>query len=73
MMMNWKKGLEGSICGLMMVLSQNFPAGTEENYKKPQSGVMVFWLRPNQAPPECDLCISSRSAYSVSKVHVMLP
>jgi hypothetical protein len=30
--------LEGSSCGLIKVLFRNLHGGTEENYRKPQSG-----------------------------------
>jgi hypothetical protein len=30
----WEKILDGSICRIIEILSQNFPEGAEKNYKK---------------------------------------
>jgi hypothetical protein len=41
----WGKYVEGSYHGLLVVLAQNFPGWTEENYDEPQAKYPVFRSR----------------------------
>jgi hypothetical protein len=67
MMMNWKLFRSG--CGLIEVLSRNFPGGTEANHEELQSGWPVLRLRVEPSTPRIQVTALNLKFFFIAPVY----